>query len=59
MKNVSNNIRHFKSTNNSQVPRGINDDFINKKIKIELGYLSQIQTNKSRGQFQMAVFTNY
>ena len=33
--------------------------FINKKIKVELGYLSQIQTNKSRGQFQMAVFTNY
>jgi hypothetical protein len=33
--------------------------FINKKIKIELGYLSQIQTNKSRGQFQMAAFANY
>ncbi len=33
--------------------------FINKKIKLELGYLSQVQTNKSRGQFQMAVFTNY
>ncbi|MDP4581495.1 MAG: DUF2490 domain-containing protein [Saprospiraceae bacterium] len=33
--------------------------FINKKIKVELGYLSQIQTNKSRGQFQMAAFANY
>ncbi|MEY4029793.1 MAG: hypothetical protein RJA90_992 [Bacteroidota bacterium] len=33
--------------------------FINKKIKVELGYLSQIQTNKSRGQWQIAVFTNY
>jgi hypothetical protein len=33
--------------------------FINKKIKVELGYLSQIQTNKSRGQWQIAAFTNY
>jgi len=33
--------------------------FINKKIKVELGYLSQIQTNKSRGQWQVAAFTNY
>ena len=33
--------------------------FINKKVKIELGYLSQIQTNKSRGQWQIAAFTNY
>jgi hypothetical protein len=33
--------------------------FINKKIKVELGYLSQMQTNKSRGQWQIAAFTNY
>jgi hypothetical protein len=33
--------------------------FINKKIKMELGYLSQVQTNKSRGQFQMACFGNW
>lgn len=33
--------------------------FINKKVRIELGYLSQIQTNKSRGQWQIAAFTNY
>lgn len=33
--------------------------FINKKIKVELGYLSQVQTNKSRGQFQMAFFGNW
>lgn len=33
--------------------------FINKKIKVELGYLSQVQTNKERGQFQMAFFGNW
>jgi hypothetical protein len=33
--------------------------FVNKKIKIELGYLSQVQTNKERGQFQMAFFGNW
>ncbi|MEY3323228.1 MAG: hypothetical protein RLZZ417_2811 [Bacteroidota bacterium] len=33
--------------------------FIDKKMKVELGYLSQVQTNKERGQFQMAFFGNW
>lgn len=33
--------------------------WVNKKIRFELGYLSQILAQKERGQFQIATFTNY